>query len=202
MTTSEEPDSEKELSAAIRQTGQTPRFVRGKNEKKEQNGKDDLVAFGTGLGDSDLRLFDVPDAVQSGQPDQLDDKGDTSISHNDQIPQPANTTNHKPEVAEERELPANATNTTDGFATPSGWSKLWRIERNGDYYIYKLRFTDSAEIPQELRRISRKGGKITSRIESKFAERKGKGRHSESRADAERFRNRAVFIAKRIRKIS
>lgn len=85
------------------------------------------------------------------------------------------------------------------FARPTGWGKLWRIERNGNYYIYRLRFVDSAETPKEYQRITWRGGKITPQIEAKFKQRKGRGRHADSRTDADRFRGRAFDLAKRIR---
>lgn len=108
------------------------------------------------------------------------------------------------------QMQANATNATTqdlesvdfsvvAFAEPTGWGKLWRIERNGNYFIYRLRFVDSKDTPKEYRRITRKGGKLTPKIEAKLEERKGRGRHAESRTDADRFRSRAFDLAKRIR---
>lgn len=97
-----------------------------------------------------------------------------------QMPQPANAT--------------NATTQTIENAQPSGWGKLWRIEKNGNYYIYRLRFHEG--------RITRPGGKITAAIEAKCHNRKGKGRHKESRQEAERYRGRALDIANRIRSVS
>jgi len=139
----------------------------------------------------------------------------------DQIPQPnaTNATDQMPQNPSPNattfgeQMPqnwqaSNATNATivnptnTEFAQPSGWGKLWRLERNGDYCNWRLRFTDNAETPKEFKRLTRPGGKITSRIEAKFAKRKGKGRHAESRTDAERFRGRALDLAKRIRSVS
>lgn len=127
----------------------------------------------------------------------------------EQMPQklPANATNFGSQMPQTWQA-SNATNATTGtllnteFAQPSGWGKLWRLERNGNYCNWRLRFTDGKETPKEFQRITRPGGKITARIEAKFAKRKGKGRHAESRADADRFRGRALDLAKRIRSIS
>lgn len=103
-----------------------------------------------------------------------------SVGQMPQMPQQANAT--------------NATTQTVENAQPSGWGKLWRIEKNGNYYIYRLRFHPD--------RITRPGGKITAAIETKCHNRKGKGRHKESRQEAERLRSRALDIADRIRRIS
>ncbi len=88
-------------------------------------------------------------------------------------------------------------NTT--FARPTGWGKLWRMERNGVYFRYKLRFTDSSGTPQEFRKVTRQGGKISPKIERALAKRPGKGRHEASRVEAGRFRSRAIDLASRIR---
>ena len=110
-----------------------------------------------------------------------------------QMPQMPNATNATTESVE------NVDFSSVEYAKPTGWGKLWRIERNGNYFIYRLRFVDSADTPKEYRRITRKGGRITPQIEAKFNERKGRGRHAESRTDADRFRSRAFDLAKRIR---
>lgn len=88
-------------------------------------------------------------------------------------------------------------NTT--FAQPTGWSKLWRLERNGLYFKYRLRFTNSNDTPQEFKRVTRQGGKISPKIERALAKRPGSGRHAASRVEAGRFRSRAFDIAGRIR---
>jgi len=81
------------------------------------------------------------------------------------------------------------------FARPSGWGKLWRLVQNGNYYYYELRFINAD-------RVRQKGGKITPAIARKLAARKGKGRHKESRKDAERFRGAAEHLASRLRTLS
>jgi len=86
-----------------------------------------------------------------------------------------------------------------GFAKPTGWSKLWRLERNGLYFKYRLRFTNSNDTPQEFKRVTRQGGKIGPKIERALAKRPGSGRHAASRVEAGRFRSRAFDIAGRIR---
>ena len=88
------------------------------------------------------------------------------------------------------------------FAKPSGWSKLWRMERNGKYFKFKLRFTDTKDTPRELQKVIRQGGKITPKIESALAKRPGKGNHAASRVEAGRFRSRAIDLAGRIRSSS
>lgn len=85
------------------------------------------------------------------------------------------------------------------FAKPSGWGDLWRLERNGKYFFYRLRFTDSGDVPQELKRITQPGGKITPEIEAALRKRKGQGRHKESREEAERHRRRAIAVAGQFR---
>ena len=101
----------------------------------------------------------------------------------------------KKPALDEGEMPqSNATNATmesAEIAVPSEWGKLWRMVKNGSYYYYELRFINAD-------RIRRPGGKITPPIARKLAKRKGKGRHKESRKDADRLRDRAFDIAKRI----
>jgi hypothetical protein len=85
------------------------------------------------------------------------------------------------------------------FARPTGWSKLWRLERNGLYFKYRLRFTNAKDTPQEIRRVTRQGGKISPKIERALKKRPGHGRHATSRVEASRFRSRAIDLAGRIR---
>lgn len=105
-----------------------------------------------------------------------------------QMPQAANAPNAP-----------NVTFENTDFARPTGWGKLWRMERNGVYYRYRLRFTNSGETPQEFQRVTRQGGKISPKIERALSKRPGKGRHEVSRVEAGRFRSRAVDLASRIR---
>jgi hypothetical protein len=105
-----------------------------------------------------------------------------------QIPQAANAPNAP-----------NVTFENTEFARPTGWGKLWRMERNGVYFRYRLRFTNSGETPQEFQRVTRQGGKISPKIERALSKRPGKGRHEVSRIEAGRFRSRALDIAGRIR---
>lgn len=108
-----------------------------------------------------------------------------------QIPQAANAPN------------APMVNFENGtFAKPTGWSKLWRLERNGIYFKFRLRFTNSRETPQEIQRVTRQGGKISPKIERALRKRPGKGRHEASRVEAGRFRSRAIDLASRIRSSS
>ena len=93
----------------------------------------------------------------------------------------------------------NVTFDNTDFAKPSGWRKLWRLERNGIYYKYRLRFTNTKETPRELTRVTRQGGRISPKIEKALQKRPGKGRHEASRVEATRFRNRAFYLAGRIR---
>jgi len=93
----------------------------------------------------------------------------------------------------------NVTFENTGFAQSTGWGKLWRLERNGIYFRYKLRFTDSKDTPQECRKVTRQGGKITPKIARTLAKRSGKGRHAASRVEAGRLRSRALNLASRIR---
>jgi len=96
----------------------------------------------------------------------------------------------------------NVTFANTEFAQPTGWGKLWRLERNGIYFRYKLRFTNSADTPRELQKVTRQGGKISPKIERLLAKRPGKGRHEASRVEAGRFRSRAINLASRIRSSS
>jgi hypothetical protein len=105
-----------------------------------------------------------------------------------QIPQMANAPNAPRVTLENAE-----------FAKSTGWGKLWRIERNGIYFRYKLRFTDAKDTPQEFRKVTRQGGKITPKIEAVLRKRPGHGRHAASRLEAGRFRGRALDLASRIR---
>lgn len=93
---------------------------------------------------------------------------------------------------------AEAKTTNDGFDRPDEWVDLWRPERNGRYYFLRLQYLDGADIPRELRRKTKPGGKITPAIEKLLGERPGSGRSAESRILAERHRGRAVAIAKRL----
>jgi hypothetical protein len=78
-----------------------------------------------------------------------------------------------------------------GFDQSTGWEDLWRIEKDGNNYRWRLRFTTD--------RRSRPGGKITPAIRRKLKRRPGKGRHLASRKVAERLRRRAELVAERIR---
>lgn len=92
---------------------------------------------------------------------------------------------------------ANAPNTpglidaNTEFARPAGWSKLWRVERNGKYFKYVLRFVKG--------KVTRPGGRITAKAEKILKKRPGKGRHQASRVEASRLRSRAEHLADRIR---
>lgn len=188
-----------------------------KDETEDQTQRMDFSAASTGGSvahryaglrpDSRLAMDSEPDAVSSEQqmPQTTASVRNTSnamfvadgICRENQMPQmpvaASNATNATMESIEDVDFSVVV------FAQPTGWGKLWRIERNGNYFIYRLRFVDSKDTPKEYRRITRKGGKLTPQIEAKLEERKGRGRHAESRADADRFRSRAFDLAKRIR---
>jgi hypothetical protein len=70
---------------------------------------------------------------------------------------------------------------------PSIWGKLWRLERNGNYYRWRLAFTPE--------RCSRTGGKLTPEILRALQSRPGRGRHAESRENAELLGKRAAYLA-------
>lgn len=106
-----------------------------------------------------------------------------------------------PQVANAPNAPSLIVAST-AFAKSTGWSKLWRLERNGLYFKYRLRFTNSNDTPQEIRRVTRQGGRISPKIERALGERPGKGRHEASRVEAGRFRSRAIDLAGRIRSSS
>jgi len=108
-----------------------------------------------------------------------------------QIPQPANAPNSP-----------NVTLGNGAFAKPTGWSKLWRLERNGKYFKFRLRFTNTKDTPPEIQRVTRQGGRISPKIERALSLRPGKGRHEASRVEAGRFRSRAINLAGRIRSSS
>jgi hypothetical protein len=131
-----------------------------------------------------------------------------SMAHDSTVSEkltPSNTTNATEEKPQQiDQLPwsnattANATNATTQsveFAQPTGWGKLWRIEKNGKYFFYRLRFTDSADTPKELRRVTRPGGRLTPEIEKFSKRRPGSGRHKKSRIEADRYRSRALTVA-------
>jgi len=81
------------------------------------------------------------------------------------------------------------------FDQSTGWDELWRIEQDGESrYRWRLRFSAG--------RRSRPGGKITAAIRRRLKRRPGKGRHGDSRRDAERFRDRAEYLAEQLRKVS
>jgi hypothetical protein len=71
--------------------------------------------------------------------------------------------------------------------TSSIWGKLWRLERNGAYYKWRLAFTPE--------RCSRSGGKLTPEIVRALQSRPGHGRHAASRENAELLRKRASCLA-------
>jgi hypothetical protein len=90
------------------------------------------------------------------------------------------------------EMPGVDTLLNDGqFDRATGWENLWRIEKDGNSYRWRLRFTAD--------RRSRPGGKITPAIRRKLKRRPGKGRHLASRTAADRLKRRAEFIAERLR---
>jgi hypothetical protein len=81
------------------------------------------------------------------------------------------------------------------FDQSTGWEDLWRIEKDGETrYRWRLRFTAD--------RRGRPGGKITPTIRRKLRRRPGKGRHGDSRREAERLRDRAKYLAEQLRKVS
>jgi hypothetical protein len=136
------------------------------------------------LGDSDLAAGgQVDDVIAANAPKIL--------AQMPQIPQTANAPNAPIVTLENTE-----------FAQPTGWGNLWRMERNGLYFKFKLRFTDAKDTPKELQKVTRQGGKITPKIERGLRRRPGKGRHEESRLEASRFRSRALDLASRIRSSS
>jgi hypothetical protein len=69
----------------------------------------------------------------------------------------------------------------------AGWDDLWRIEKDGANYKWRLRFGST--------RPTRPGGRITPEIRKRLKARPGKGRHAGSRADAERLGRRAELAA-------
>lgn len=70
-------------------------------------------------------------------------------------------------------------------------AELWRLEKDGNYCRWRLRFTKE--------RCSRPGGQITDAIAQILADRPGKGRHAEGREDSERLRREAEHYANRLR---
>lgn len=100
------------------------------------------------------------------------------------------TSNATNATMQPEEVKAVAVTQNPVVAVPNEWGKLWRIEKNGRYYVYRLRFHPD--------RITKPGGKITAAIEAKCHNRKGKGRHKESREEATRLRSRAFDIAVRL----
>lgn len=128
---------------------------------------------------------------QMPQDDKLPETNDLALN----APNAPNSENQMPQSQTEPKAP--------NLAQPTGWGQLWRLERNGEnYYRYALRFLDSAEVPKELKKTRRQGGKITPQIESKLANRRGRGRHADTRLDATRLRSRAINLAERIRSSS
>lgn len=74
-----------------------------------------------------------------------------------------------------------------GWAKPSKWGKLWRLERDRDYYRWRLAFTPE--------RCSITGGRLTPEILRILQSRPGPGRYAESRENAELMRKRAAYLA-------
>ena len=72
------------------------------------------------------------------------------------------------------------------FDQSTGWDELWRIEKDGNWYRWRLRFTEH--------RVSRTIGKNAD-VKRLLRKRPGKGRHQESRQDADRLRRRAELAA-------
>lgn len=99
----------------------------------------------------------------------------------------ANAT-RKPEIKADTLIKPNTTETD--FDLPSGWAELWRLERNGKYGNWVIRFIEE--------RITRPAGRLTEAHQKILAARPGRGRHAASRADAARLRSRAIALAKRI----
>lgn len=68
------------------------------------------------------------------------------------------------------------------------WAELWRVEKDGrGNYRYVLRFVRE--------RVIRPGGKLTPAVERRLAWRRGKGRHQQSRDEADRLRGFAEHLA-------
>lgn len=168
-------DAPKEATAHIRQTVPHAPFL------ADRSIRDRAVLADPGVSD--------PDAVAMGSiPSVADCEREIAAP---QTPQTSNTPNApNTQLAED----------TD-FAQPTGWGSLWRIERNGKYYRWRLRFTEGKDTPKEWRRLDRTGGKITPPIEAALNARPGTGRHRASRIAAERLRCRALAVAERLRPI-
>src|SRR5215813_11205200 len=73
------------------------------------------------------------------------------------------------------------------FEKPTIWADLWRMERDGNRYRWRLRFASQ--------RCSRSGGDLTPGILRLLRRTPGKGRHAESREKAELLRNRSTYLA-------
>lgn len=71
----------------------------------------------------------------------------------------------------------------DQFDQSTGWNELWRLEKDGNNYRWRLRFV--------TQRVSRSAGKLTAKLARKLKDRPGKGRHQASRQDAARLQRRA-----------
>jgi hypothetical protein len=87
---------------------------------------------------------------------------------------------------------------------PAAWMPLYLIEvygKNKDRYCYRLRFRGGKD--EDGKRLSQHtlpGGPITDEIRERIAQRRGKGRHKESRLDASRYSARSDAIARRLQR--
>lgn len=155
-----------EISQSVRDWNPNPRFVADK-------GRVDSVA------DS------VPTEPDSVVQPQIESSNATNATTGK-----CHTSNATNATMQPEEVKAVAVTQNPVVAVPNEWGKLWRIEKNGRYYVYRLRFHPD--------RITKPGGKITAAIDAKCHNRKGKGRHKESREEATRLRGRAFDIADRL----
>jgi len=135
------------------------------------------------------RVDSVADSV-STEPDSIDLPQANSSNATNATTGKCHTSNATNATMQPEEVKAVAVTQNPVVAVPNEWGKLWRIEKNGRYYVYRLRFHPD--------RITRPGGKITAAIDAKCHNRKGKGRHKESREEATRLRSRAFDIADRL----
>lgn len=96
------------------------------------------------------------------------------------------------EVVDWGQMPVvEAINDRESFDSSSGYEDLWRLEKDGPNYRWRLRFVPG--------KVSRKGGRINANVRRLLSNRPGKGRHAKSRGDADRLRRRAEFAAIGIR---
>jgi hypothetical protein len=187
--------------AALHSPAQMPQSSEVKNEAQEST---------SNFGISPNRVADLvraePESVVHDHKPQTQPanapKQMPQMPQNGKLPEPNNLAANAPNAPNsENQMPQSQTEAkAPNLAQPTGWGQLWRIERNGEnYYRYALRFLDSAEVPKDLKKTRRQGGKITPQIEVKLANRRGRGRHADTRLDAARLRSRAINLAERIR---